>query len=159
MRLLTVYALLLPGFALGQSADPPPAAVHQLAASLAALRDTGSTRASHQERIANDLMALAEAVHPPSLATVARFAGGLVSTLSDKRLTEPQLSNLARGIVSVLRSAGVANSEFRQAVARTHNALGSLGVSATAAKRLSADLEAIGKDVRGPEDLPANVLR
>lgn len=104
-------------------------------------------------------MALAEAVHPPSLATVARFAGGLVSTLSDKRLTEPQLSNLARGIVSVLRSAGVANSEFRQAVARTHNALGSLGVSATAAKRLSADLEAIGKDVRGPEDLPANVLR
>ena len=154
MRYLALLALLLPGLLSGQVS----ASLEKFTASLAALKDASSSHAVQRDRIANDIMALSEQPHRPSRSAAARLADGLVGTLSGKQLTDLQLSELATGIVAVLHSAGGGTSKFKQSLFQVENALSSAGVNTPAARRVVAELEVVGKQVRGPEDLPARAL-
>jgi hypothetical protein len=153
MRCATLTIFVLAGCVAGQVPDSE-AAVKKLTSSLAALKAISSTQASHRERITNDIMAVSEESHRPSRSTVGAFADGLISTLFGRQLSDPYLSHLATGIHAVLHSAGEGTSTFRQSVSRVENALISLGVSASAAQKVVAELEAVGKEVRGPEGVP-----
>ncbi len=145
--------LLLPGLSSGQT----PASLDKFTASLAALKDTNLSHAVQRDRLANDIMALSEQPHRPSRSATVRLADGLVGALSGKQLTGLQLSELASGIVAVLHSAGVGTLKFKQSLFQVENALSSAGVNTPAARRVVAELEVVGKQVRGPEDLPARV--
>jgi hypothetical protein len=158
MRCIVAAIFLLAGCVAGQDLDRE-AAIKKLTSSLLALKDGSLPHASHGERITNDLMALSEKPHRPSQSTVGTLAHGLAGALSGRHLPEPQLSELAREILAVLHSAGVGTATFRRSISRAESGLSSLGVSAPTAKKVAAELEAVGKEVRGPEDLPAKQQR
>src|SRR5688572_17341165 len=116
MRCITLSVFLLAGCVFGQVPDSEAAALKKLTLSLAALTDGGSPQATHRERIANDIMTLSEEHHRPSPVAARKVADGLVVALHGRQLLNPQISQLATGILAVLHSAGVGTSKFRQSV-------------------------------------------
>lgn len=158
MRLVIVTALILAATGSGQT-HAKDAGLEKLTASLTALKDRTLTQTAHRDRIAADINALAEENHPPSTASVGILAHDLARTLAGKALSSHQLSDVASDIRSVLHSAGVGAFKLQQALSRFEDSIRSLGVSATDAESVAADLAAIGKEVRGPEGVPSQPLR
>jgi len=107
-------------------------------------------------------MLLAEKTHEPSRSAVEQFARDLISwsrlaairLSSQASLPENQADALAAEIDSVLKSAGTSTAGFRDHIARFETIMLTVGSPQPAAHKLAAQLEAIGKQVRGPEDTP-----
>ena len=158
MRLVVVTALVAAACVSGQT-HATDAGLEELTASLAALNDRTLTQTAHRDRLAADIMALAEDNHSPSNASVGILVHDLARTLSGKVLPSRMLLVVASDIRAVLHSAGVGNFRLQEALSRFEQSLRSLGVGATDAKSVAADLAAIGKEVRGPEGVPSQPLR
>ena len=101
----------------------------------------------------NNIMALAEATHRPSLLAVASLASRLTAALAGRTLTGSQASQLSAAILEVLHSAGTSARGLRQSISRAVKVLASAGVSAKTAQTVSSSLADLGKEVRGPEDI------
>jgi hypothetical protein len=125
---------------------------------LTALNNDGATNSPHRQRITTAIMSASEQQHCPSASKVGALTNELVITLLGRRLSETQLSELSTAIISVLRSAGVGTHAFMQSVSHVEKVLVSGGVRADAAKRVAETLSAVGKEVRGPEGVPARPL-
>ena len=151
-------ALIIAACALGQT-NAPEADLARLATSLAALTDRSITQTAHLDRIAADIIAVSEENHRPSAASVGILAQSLVRSLSGKSISTAQSWVLATEIQAVLRSAGVATFRFQQALDRFEQSLRTLELTATDAKAVAAPLAAVGKEVRGPEGIPAQPLK
>jgi hypothetical protein len=106
------------------------------------------------EAITTHLMLLVEKTHEPASDRVSTFARDLVSTLGKRPLADPSLSQLVTDIASVIRSAGTSTLGFHDHVADFALVLKTLGVQPAAVRNLAGQLEAIGRQVRGPEDTP-----
>ena len=70
-----------------------------------------------------------------------------------------QVSRVATEIDTILHSAGLGYWKFKEAISGAEAVLTSAGVDATSARRVAVELEAVGKEVRGPEGVPAKPLR
>lgn len=79
--------------------------------------------------------------------------------MAGRQLSALQVSRLATEIDTVLHGASVGHWKFKEALAGLQAALTSAGVDTTSARRIAMDLEAVGKEVRGPEGIPAKPLR
>lgn len=99
-----------------------------------------------ERQVALHLRALSERTHEPSRPAVETFARDLVRTLRSRTVTAAQAAQLAALIDSVFKSAGTSTLGFHEHVQSFQAATGS--------SMLSAELETIGKQVRGPEDTP-----
>ena len=115
-----------------------------LRADLTSLARTPQAVAERQ--VALHLMALSERTHEPSRPTLETFARDLVRTLRSRPVTDIQAAQLVSLIDSVFKSAGTSTVGFLEHVRNFHAATGS--------GKLAAELETIGKQVRGPEDTP-----
>jgi len=151
---ITLLAALLAAYAIGQVPITEAEAVKKLTGSLVALKDGGSALNSHGTKITEDILNVSEEHHRPSRLAVAMFANGLMNAVQGKQISDTQLSQLATAIVAVMRSAGVATFKLLQSLSRAETVLRSAGVNQNIAKSVSAQLGAIGKEVRGPEDVP-----
>jgi hypothetical protein len=158
MRPVIVTALMVAACVSGQT-DNKDAGLEKLIASLAAVNDGTLAPTAHRPRIAADVLAVAEENHPPSSASIEILAHDLARTLSGKVLPRQHLSAVASEIRAALHSAGVGSFRLQQTLTRFEDSLRSLGVSATDAKAVAADLAAIAKEVRGPEGIPSQRLR
>jgi hypothetical protein len=154
MRLASFFVLLVSGCVMAQVQSGETEAVRKVALSLEALKDARSDDPSHRPRITEDIMSISEDQHRPPQYLVQMFAAELVSAVGGKQMSNSVASQLASGIVEVMHSAGVSTYKFRQSILRVEIALRSLQVNALIAKRVSAQLAEVGKQVRGPEDLP-----
>src|SRR4051794_28251244 len=108
----TVSMVLLALSLVGQASDSDEA-LRKLRSSLVALSKGDATTASHREKLAADIMFASEEQHRPSASTVGALAHEIVTALAgSRRLSDAQISELAIGIVAVLRSAGVGTHTF-----------------------------------------------
>lgn len=105
-------------------------------------------------QVATRLTALSEKTHEPDRVAVSTFARDLSIALSHAQMREPLVSELVREIDAVFKSAGTSTAGFYEHVTRFKTALESMGLPKGSADRLGADLEKIGREVRGPEDTP-----
>jgi len=112
-------------------------------------------------QVAAHIMLLAEKTHEPSGSAVERFARDLIWSQLAKvgasrraPLLERQADALVAEIDSVLKSAGTSTVGFRDHVARFETIMRTVGSPQPAAHQLATQLEAIGRQVRGPEDTP-----
>jgi hypothetical protein len=69
------------------------------------------------------------------------------------------VSQLSASIVEVLESAGVGTYRFKESVARAKQALISLGLANWKAQGIAERLRMVGKEVRGPDDMPVERFR
>ncbi|MCU1273924.1 MAG: hypothetical protein JWO48_1355 [Bryobacterales bacterium] len=127
------------------------AALDRLRADISSLAKAGLTST---EKLADDIMALAETPQPPR-SVVQAFADNLIHALVGKPLHNHNLvRQLATGIQKTLESAGTSTIRFHETIAAAKNAMRGLGISESRAQRLAIELKAIGDKVRGPEDIP-----
>jgi hypothetical protein len=124
--------------------------------------DLLSISSASESQVSAHIMLLAEKTHEPSRPAVEQFARDLItwSRLSTVRSSSPaslperQADALVAEIDSVLKSAGTSTVGFRDHVARFETIMLAAGSPQPAAHKLAAQLEAVGKQVRGPEDTP-----
>jgi hypothetical protein len=132
--------------------------------------DLLSLSSTSESQVSAHIMLLAEKTHEPLPSAVEQFARALIVSLrlatvpssglalvrplSPASLPERQANALVAEIDSVLKSAGTSTVGFRDHVARFETIMLAVGSSQLAAHKLAAQLEAIGKQVRGPEDAP-----
>ncbi len=115
-------------------------------------RDANASVVSRQ--LADCILSLAESYHNPARATVLRFAEELAYGLAWRELPMKLVSQLSASIVEVLESAGVGTYRFKESVARAKQALISLGLPNWKAQGIAERLRMVGKEVRGPDDMP-----
>jgi hypothetical protein len=139
-----------------QPATAPSATPGRLAGYLLNVKNKSLSRDQARKLIGREIMSLAEWGHAPSVAKVEIFAAGLAGALAGKRRADAKrLERLADCIEYVLQCAGESTLEFRRTIAEAEEILRAAGVDVARGRELAQQLEAIGDDVRGPEDIPA----
>ncbi len=104
-------------------------------------------------------MLLVEKTHEPSRPAVGIFARDLARALGSRPIQETEARRLVLEIDRVFKSAGTSTAGFLEHVANFENALVATGTERSAAHKLAAQLESIGRQVRGPEDTPVQPMR
>jgi hypothetical protein len=157
MTKLIVYTLVCCGTLSAQPTQdehPEAAAFEKFCADLASLT-TANPTSQLKQRLADDIMVLAEKPHQPPRTLVQWFANDLASALAGKRVTNQKLfRQLAADIQKTLQSAGTSTSGFHETVNQAETVLIALGLNTLQANGLARKLKAIGDRVRGPEDIP-----
>jgi hypothetical protein len=127
------------------------AALDRLRADIRSLAKPGLTTT---EKLADDIMALAETPQPPR-SVVQAFADNLIHALVGKPLQNQNLvRQLAAGIQKTLESAGTSTIRFHETIDAAKKAMRGLGINESQAQMLATELKTIGEKVRGPEDIP-----
>ena len=160
MRNLTCCLFLLGTGLVAQSGSddtPDKAAVAKLNSILLTLN--GATSSAVSRQLADAILSMAESYHKPTRATVLRFAEELANGLAFKELPVKPISQVSASIVEVLESAGIGTYKFKESVERARQALISLGLPGWKARSVAEFLRMIGKEVRGPDDMPVEPFR
>jgi len=124
---------------------------------LALLRNSSKppiNREGLTEQIAEEMMGLSDSTNRPRKTSVATFARSLTSALSRRSPSDATLSQLTIPIVAVLRSNGVGTSVLRTSLADFERVLVSIKVNRESVQESVSSLEAVSREVRGPEDVP-----
>jgi hypothetical protein len=145
--------LLLSAALVAQTAPDP---VQRLTATILGLKN--AERIAVSERLTGEIVAASERRHPPKHSLVVLFSDSLTGALASRELVEKKVTEISKSIVEVLQSAGIGTHKFKASVDRLEQSLKELGVAAAAADATARRLSAIGRSVRGPEDLPVQPL-
>ena len=122
------------------------------------LATTGPSDPSLQQRFSRVILAAAEPQHRPSAVATDRFAGRVIASLRGKQLKADQAERLQAVIIDVLHSAGVATRRYRDVISDFKTLLSTTAnFPSDTVSRLASDLDLIGREVRGPEDLPLRI--
>jgi len=150
--ILTVAALAV--CVPGQSQDRSVSAVRQaLTDDLLAL-SAKSPDPQVREQLVDHTFLVAESTHEPKRATVQTLVSELAMALAGRPLSRSQAAQLAGGIVYIMQSAGTSTSGFFDVVNQFRSRLSGIGVMTLRAQAVAAQLERMGREVRGPEDVP-----
>jgi len=131
--------------------------VARLDSILLTLRHEATPAVSRQ--LTETILSFAENYHKPTRATVLKFSEELTRGLASRELPEKVVSQVSTSIVEVLGSAGVGTFKFRGSVDRARQALVTIGLAEARARSIAELLRMIGKEVRGPEDMPLERVR
>ena len=161
MRKLVCCLLLLGGClisgAAGQdkSLAAKPETARQLRSTLQALKSRDASRTTLSRKLADAILALAQAGHEPSRSAVTSFSEELTAALLGKDLTKEQLTAVEQSIGEVLHVTGATSIP----ATRLRETLTALGVDATRSQTVTRRFIAMGEEVRGPDDMPATIRR
>jgi hypothetical protein len=162
--ILLAYAALS-----AQSSAPSATATADLHATLLALKEARVPASSLNQRLADDMMALATGDRRPSRAEVAAFSGELTHTLRGAWHAQPAQTPLRTGdlsrnateidteaslqqcLVDIVR---VSNSTNLGIAERLRRVLTQLRINDSESNLLIRRFLAIGESVRGPDDSP-----
>lgn len=137
---------------LGSGLLAQPAA--RLDSDLSALSKSDAPLAAITNRVADDILALAEKDARPSRRTTLDFATELARGLFSKPSSEAQIRAVNAAIVDVLESSGTPSYRFHQAIDHFRDALLAMNVVPAAARNAANQLFILGQEIRGPEDSP-----
>jgi hypothetical protein len=142
------------GSCFGAESDSP-----QIAKLSALLQSLGhhdqSIHGETVQKIAGELLRVADPQNQPSRQVVGRVADALAAALEGRKCPAQAASQLAGGIVGVLDSVGGSTYDFRQSVNKAKNALLSINVPSSQADAVTRTLTDLGTEIRGPGDMPA----
>ena len=142
---IAALAIVAPGRS--QSTSTPQA----LRADLLLLRQKSNVNSHLKQQIGEHILALSEKTHEPSSVSLHLFVNALADALAGNRLPDPDADALARDIYRVMQSAGTSTIGFHEVIQGFRARLLALGAKPAAA----GALERIGREVRGPDDSPA----
>ena len=145
-----VCSLLFAATLIGQTAGEDKIAIANLRSTLTGIGKADASRASLSQRLADDMLALADRDHEPSPTVVAGFADELTAALYGKALSVRSVAVLQQSIRDVLRGSSATfapAASLRQILTRA-------GVDATKSQLVTRRFMAIGEELKGPDDLP-----
>ena len=131
----------------------------KLNSDLSALANSQTFTSTVANRVADDVLALAEKDAQPSRGTVLDFAAALTKALAGKPASQPQLEKATSAIVDVLQSSGTPSYHFHGAIDRLRASLIDLGAKPSDASSAAGYLLVLGQEVRGPDDSPPGLLK
>jgi hypothetical protein len=153
MRRLTACFILLAAAATAQ--DSP--AVSGLTATLMTLHDSHVSRDDVNRRFVAGVMATVVKPSRPFQSEVEDFTSELTAAIVGRRFTSSDLLPMTSAIVDVMHSGGVSTLAFRASVERFQKGLAALGVVGARLDSITNRLQALGQEVRGPEDAPVRL--
>lgn len=131
----------------------------KLNSDLSALANSQTSTSTVANRLADDVLALAEKDAQPSRGTVLDFAAALTKALAGKPASQPQLEKATSAIVDVLQSSGTPSYRFHGAIDRLRASLIDLGAKPSDASSAAGYLLVLGQEVRGPDDSPPGLVK
>lgn len=137
------------------NAGVPTDKVARVEADLLKVRTAGSPSAEVARQTLVGLSSVPEKDHAPTQSSLKAFAFNLVENLSKAGGPTRPMKRLATNLCAVLRSAGVSSSEVNAALSTVQEELRLMGISQAETAKLVEQLRGIGREVRGPEDIPA----
>lgn len=153
MNGMVICLLVLASVLFGQSAPSERDAVIRLSTNLLLLTDSVAGMETNR-KLADQMLSIADPYHKPTYESLLGLARELSSAFGGRQLAKSEIVNLSGAIVAVLYSAGVGTVELRDSLGRAEKALLLLGVDKSKIRKVITGLTAIGREVRGPEDLP-----
>lgn len=151
MDVKRIAVFVFSGFLFAQAVDRH-VAVARLSVSL---RELDRSSDSYRDRVNQEVWSLTEQSHQPTMYSVAAFTTRLIHALAGKNVPAAQAGAIATEIDTVLHSAGLGTWKFKEAISGLKSALQSLGVSGADIDKVTTALESVGKEIRGPEGIPA----
>lgn len=100
------------------------------------------------------ILRASEEEHAPRRDTVHRFARAVVTAYAGRSVPPEIASRIETCMHEVLQSAGTSTSQFRHHVKEFERAVRDSKVPPVQQKTLADMFEGLGKQVRGPEDMP-----
>ncbi len=137
-----------------QSEQSASTAKEDLKHDLVSLRDAQAIQPGFLDRVNSHLMAMAEKTHEPSYRTRRPFVTDLVRALNGRLRNTESAALLVDYIHDVLWCASRGTMTCLEAVRNFEHELVKTGVPRAEAGLVSAGLNHIGEDVRGPQDAP-----
>jgi len=141
--------------AAGVAAAQQSSAVRKLNATILTLKDA-APREEVSRQLALDFSAVADPDHRPMGLSLNLLASQLTIALPAKTLRPELLNPLTTKIVDILYSAGTSTIGFFESVDTVEAALLELGVTKRQAHEIAQRMLTIGKQVRGPDDMPVD---
>ena len=130
------------------------APLDQLNTTLLQLRDAHSLTKPLRNQIVSEVFALGDRRTAPRRPLVENFVDELTASLAGKNLSAAEAGKLSNAVQAVMLSAGASSVDFKTSLETFEASLTGLGIAPARAKSLSALLAAVGRDIRGPEDVP-----
>jgi hypothetical protein len=112
-------------------------------------------RAVGARQLANAMMAMATAEHPPARVTVEKFADEFFVAIAGKKLNTMQVLAFQQALTAVMKGSV---SNF-QGAKQLRDTLAGIGVGLESQRVITTKFLAIGEEVRGPDDAPAKDFR
>lgn len=132
-------------------------AVSELTSTLMTLRDVHASRDSVNKRFVAGVMATVKKPTRPFQSEVEDFTSEFTAAIVGRRFAASDLTPMTSAVVEVMHSDGVGTTVFRASLERFQKGLVALGVGGSRSQSITSRLEALGKEVRGPEDTPVRV--
>lgn len=120
----------------------------KLQGDLQALKAGSQVTPAQKQKLADDLMVLAQGTTKPSQASVNELANSLTAATADSHITPKEQANLMQDVAAVMNSANIPQSEVEAVIADAQAILVSSGVSSQEVQMVVADLQAIANEVK-----------
>jgi|SRR5215813_8429646 len=99
------------------AATPQPAGLARLQTDLLAVKTNATVTAEQQQRLANDLAAIAQGPARPSSAATTKLAANLAAGLSQKSLSQNERSRLVQDLNALLNGASLPKDQTTDLIA------------------------------------------
>jgi len=136
------------------AAPPPPATpvapqlTPQQQALVQLLTDLGKTKPDESEKIAADLMAVAQGPNKPSWPAINKLAKDLTRALAGKPLTGNPRSRMAVDLQTILNGGNLPAAQMNDVIANVTAILKKAGAEEKAAAAVGDDLRAIAAEIK-----------
>jgi hypothetical protein len=145
-----LFCLVVFGTSLIAQPDKSPD-LDKLRPILMALKNAGASRPLLTNQLVEAMMALADKDRQPARSTVVSFAEQFTGLLLGKSLTNSQVEGLAGAIGEVMTGS---TTSFRSS-GHLRDVLTAVAIDNTKQQAITRRFIAIGEEVRGPDDSPA----
>jgi hypothetical protein len=132
----------------GTPLTPQQASLVRLQADLASFKADSPVTAAQQQRLANDLLAVAQGPNKPSAQAVSKLANSLAAALAQKPLGGPERSRLLQNLNAALNGASLPQSQMQAIAADIQAIFQANGGSRDRAVAVGNDVKAVGAEVQ-----------
>jgi hypothetical protein len=134
----------------GASAAPTPIqqSIAKLRADLTAIKANSPATVEQRQKIAQDLMAVAQGGSKPSQATAAGLANGLAAAFAEKPLADKDCSRLLSDLAAVLNPAKIQASQMQAVYADIQAIFQANGLARKDAVKITDQVKAVGAETQ-----------
>jgi len=141
-----------PATAPAATAAPTPLqqSIARLRADLTAVKANSQVTADQKQRIAKDLIAVAQGANKPSLPTAANLAGSLAAAFAEKPLADKGCSRLLSDLAAVLNPANIQAAQMQAIYADIQAIFQANGIARKDAVKIVDHVKAVAAETQRP---------
>jgi hypothetical protein len=132
----------------GTTLTPQQANLVRLQTDLASFKADSPVTAAQQQRLANDLSAVAQGPNKPSTLAISKLANSLAAALAQKPLGAPERSRLLQNLNAALNGASLPQSQMQAIAADIQAIFQANGGNRDRAVAVGNDVKAVGVEVQ-----------